>query len=142
MRVAYDEAVLRWLPVVRRWERLFRLVYDAQAWFLPPAENPWRTVGEGEPFTEEVWDGDRWRLVERTGRSGLFCGVREMQVLRREDHMAQGGKRTYWVNTRMPPGQTLSFRSWWGEVLPENWREAYEAASEEEKEVFFEKDYG
>ena len=147
VRVAYNERVLSWLPVARRWERLLALAYAFQSWFTPLADNPYRTVAEGEPFREEVWDNDgkdgksgnggRWRLVERVGRSGLFCGIRDMQILRKPG--ARPGKMTgNWVNTRFPPGQALQFRSWWGRELPVGWRGAYAATADDEKDFFFE----
>ncbi|KAK3350064.1 cryptococcal mannosyltransferase 1-domain-containing protein [Lasiosphaeria hispida] len=137
VRVAYTEEVLRWLPYVKRWERLFVLAFTFQSWFTPAAENPYRTVQEGEPFTEEIWDGEEWRLVSRVGRNGMFCGIRDMQVLRKEG--AKPGKLSYnWVNTRRPPGQTLQFRSWWGPELSANWREEYMATAPAERDAFFE----
>lgn len=106
VRVAYDFGVLGWLPVVRRWERLFAVPHAVLSWLAGlPTHNPYRAVEEGEAFTEEVWDGGRWTLVDRAGRSGLFCGVREMQLLRQ-------GERTgdvNWVNVRIPAGQALHF---------------------------------
>ncbi|KAK0708287.1 cryptococcal mannosyltransferase 1-domain-containing protein [Lasiosphaeris hirsuta] len=137
VRVAYTEDVLRWLPYVKRWERLFVLAFTFQSWFTPAAENPYRAVKEGEPFTEEIWDGEGWRLVNRVGRNGMFCGIRDMQVLRKEG--AKPGKLSYnWVNTRRPPGQTLQFRSWWGPELSANWREEYMATAPAERDAFFE----
>ncbi|KAI1857214.1 hypothetical protein JX265_005731 [Neoarthrinium moseri] len=109
VRVAYDESALSWLPWVRRWERLFVL----PQWIITkiaglPTHNPHRTIQEGERFTEEVWTGPQpghWQLTERTARNGMFCGVREMQLV-------QSGDRTEdvnWENNKMPPGQALDF---------------------------------
>ncbi|KAK0629020.1 cryptococcal mannosyltransferase 1-domain-containing protein [Bombardia bombarda] len=138
IRVAYTDDLLRWLPVVRRWERLLIPVFQLQSWLTPRAENPYRAVKEGEPFTEEIWDGDQWRFVTRLGRSGLFCGVRDMQVLRQENKRSTGSAGVNWVNTRMPPGQKQKFRSWWGIILPPTWREDWAAASPADRKTFFE----
>lgn len=140
VRVAYNEKVLNWVQIFKRWEILFRIVYEIQSWFEPRVENPWREVEEGEHFTEEIWDGKAWKLVDRAGRSGLFCGVRGMQVLRTENRR-KGKKGNSLANTRMPPGQTLSFRSLWGETLPANWRTEYEGADGAGQEEYFYKEY-
>ncbi|KUI73376.1 hypothetical protein VM1G_09047 [Cytospora mali] len=108
VRVAYDESVLRWLPVVRRWERLLPLSQRIISYFVGlPRNNPYRTVQEGEPFVEERWNEhkNRWELVNRTGRSGLICAVREMQLIQKKTRT--GDKN--WLNVDMPPGQQLDF---------------------------------
>ncbi|ROW03597.1 hypothetical protein VPNG_07170 [Cytospora leucostoma] len=108
VRVAYDESVLHWLPVVRRWERLFVIPQRIISYFAGlPRNNPYRTVQEGEPFVEERWNvaEGRWELVNRTGRSGLLCAVREMQLIQQKTRT--GDKN--WLNVQMPPGQRLDF---------------------------------
>ncbi|KAK3995868.1 family 69 putative glycosyltransferase [Cladorrhinum sp. PSN332] len=140
VRVAYHERVFRWIGFFQQWERLFRVMSDIHSWFTREAQNPWQEVEEGEEFTEEVWDGQEWKLVERVGRSGMFCGVREMQIMRAEGKRP-GKKVNNWVNTRMPPGQSLSFPSFWGETLPEDWRREYVSADKEGREKFFHREY-
>lgn len=108
VRVAYDESVLRWLPIVRRWERLLPTPQRIISYFAGlPRNNPYRTVQEGEKFVEERWNEhkNRWELVNRTGRSGLFCAVREMQLIQKK--MRTEDKN--WLNVAMPPGQQLDF---------------------------------
>lgn len=112
VRVAYDPWVLTWLHRAKRWERLLVLPHRIISWFAGlPRNNPYREVAEGEPFMEEVWiNGDDnypggWELVNRTGRTGLFCAVREMQLLSTETRT--GDKN--WANFPMPPGQHLWF---------------------------------
>ena len=108
IRVAYDESVLRWLPVVRRWEGLLPLPQRIISYFAGlPRNNPYRTVQEGEPFVEERWNvaENHWELANRTGRSGLFCAVREMQLI--QEQTRTGDKN--WLNVDMPPGQHLDF---------------------------------
>lgn len=108
VRVAYESSTLAWLHRVKRWERLFVVPHRVISWLSGlPRNNPYREVQEGEPFVEEVWDTEAggWGLVNRTGRSGLFCAVREMQLL-------SAGSRTgdkNWENVAMPAGQTLWF---------------------------------
>ena len=106
VRVAYSERVLRLVPYVRRFERLFALPQRAITYLAGlPTRNPHREVGQGQPFLEEVY-GRRgmWEVVERRGRSGLFCGVREMQTLveggREEGERGEG--LVNWVNWRVP----------------------------------------
>lgn len=106
VRVAYDEWVLRWLHRAKRWERLLVIPQRLISWFSAlPRNNPYREVQEGEAFVEEIWREDHWELVNRTGRSGLFCAVREMQLIIEE---ARTGDKN-WRNYPMPPGQHLWF---------------------------------
>lgn len=108
VRVAYEESTLKWLAVIRRWERLFPIAHRIVSYFAGlPRNNPYREVREGEPFVEERWNvGDNdWELVNRTGRSGMFCAVREMQVIQAE---ARTDDRN-WEDVHMPPGQRLDF---------------------------------
>lgn len=108
IRVAYDESTLRWLPIVRRWERLFPIPQRIISYFVGlPRNNPYRSVQEGEAFVEERWDETKnhWELVNRTGRSGLICAVREMQLI--QEKKRTGDKN--WLNVDMPPGQQLDF---------------------------------
>lgn len=106
VRVAYEDSVLTWLHRVKRWERLFTIPQRIASYFAGlPRNNPYREVAEGEPFTEEVWKDDHWELVNRTGRNGMFCSVREMQLIIQE---ARTGDKN-WKNFPMPPGQQLWF---------------------------------
>ncbi|KAF3762052.1 family 69 glycosyltransferase [Cryphonectria parasitica EP155] len=106
VRVAYEDSVLTWLHRVKRWERLFIIPHRVVSWLAGlPRNNPYREVQEGQPFVEEVWQEDHWELVNRTGRSGMFCAVREMQLIIQE---ARTGDKN-WMNWPMPPGQQLDF---------------------------------
>jgi len=136
VRTAYTEAILNWLPKARRVERLMTPLFTLFTWSMPNDVHPYRQVSEGDKFTEEMWDGENWQLKERRGRSGMFCGVREMQTLRR----SQRKRGRNWWDTKMPPGQKLDFRTMWGEILPQDWRRKYDAASPEGKDNFFEFD--
>ncbi|OAA59876.1 Mannosyltransferase 1, CMT1 [Niveomyces insectorum RCEF 264] len=109
VRVAYHWQRLPWVRIIQRWERLLVLP-QAIATRLTrrlPTYNPHRTVAAGTPFVEEVWDPDRnvWTRKTRAGRTGLFCNVREMQLL-------TVGPRTgdeNWEHVPVPPGQKLYF---------------------------------
>lgn len=108
VRVAYNEDLLRWLHRAKLWERLLTIPQRIVSYFAGlPRNNPYREVAEGEPFVEEVWDttANAWTLVNRTGRSGLFCAVREMQLLQQVQRT--GDKN--WKNEPMPDGQSLWF---------------------------------
>lgn len=110
VRVAYEESTLKWLSVIKRWERLLTIPHRIISYFVGlPRNNPYREVKEGEPFVEERWnvDDNDWELVNRTGRSGMFCAVREMQIIQIE---ARTDDRN-WQNVAMPPGQRLDFPS-------------------------------
>ncbi|KAH6644944.1 cryptococcal mannosyltransferase 1-domain-containing protein [Truncatella angustata] len=118
IRTAYTEGVFKWLSWVRRWERLLIVPQWAITKLVGlPTHNPHRTVQQGQKFMEEVWVGPgpgkedngqspgHWQLVERTGRNGMFCGVREMQLVLQSDR----SEDINWENTRMPAGQFLKF---------------------------------
>jgi hypothetical protein len=111
VRVAYDPVTLSWLTFTRRFERLYSIPH----WLVNtlarmPTYNPHRTVEEGEFFQEEVWKADStvtgggfWQIENRTARNGLFCGVREMQILLQK----QRTEDKNWMNTRIPSGGQL-----------------------------------
>lgn len=108
VRVAYKPYILRWLHRLKRWERLFVVPQAIGTYFAGlPRNNPFREVTEGQPFVEEVWDtaANAWTMVNRTGRNGLFCAVREMQLIM--ETKRTGDKN--WKNMDMPEGQTLWF---------------------------------
>ena len=108
IRVAYDWKSLGRIRLVQRWERLFSIPQAIVTYFTHlPTPNPHRLVKEGDQFVEEFWStqANAWRLETRTGRSGMFCGVREMQLL--QDGPRKGDKN--WANTVIPPGQALNF---------------------------------
>ncbi|PSR97437.1 cryptococcal mannosyltransferase 1-domain-containing protein [Coniella lustricola] len=106
VRVAYEEWVLTWLHIAKRWERLLILPHRIVSFFAGlPRNNPYREVQEGDPFVEEVWLKDHWELVNRIGRNGMFCAVREMQLM----SLATRTEDKNWLNYPMPPGQRLDF---------------------------------
>lgn len=107
VRVAYDDFVLLWLHRVKWWERLFVIPHGIISYLSGlPRNNPLREVQEGDPFVEEIWTkANKWELVNRTGRNGLFCAVREMQLINTEQRT--GDKN--WKNYPMPKGQTINF---------------------------------
>ncbi|KAI1387320.1 glycosyltransferase family 69 protein [Hypoxylon trugodes] len=109
VRVAYTHEVLYWHSWVRRWERLFSIPHALMSWsYSLPTRNPHRTVQEGDTFTEEIWVGEgntgHWQLVQREGRNGMFCGVREMQVIRVDEREDKN-----WENIKIPAGQVMHF---------------------------------
>lgn len=112
VRVAYSQRVLDLLPYARRLERLLppiqRLIGRLASL---PTKNPHRTVQQGEVFKEEVYGKSGWEVVERKGRSGMFCGVREMQTIvgggRKEGERGEGPVN--WVNWKIPQGQAFDF---------------------------------
>ncbi|KAI1649334.1 glycosyltransferase family 69 protein [Daldinia loculata] len=110
VRVAYTENTLSWLPLVRRFERLFSIPHALSSHILSlPTRNPHRTVQEGDIFTEEIWVGEgntgHWQLVQREGRNGMFCGVREMQAIKLDER----DEDKNWENIKIPAGQVMHF---------------------------------
>ncbi|KAL0942085.1 uncharacterized protein CTRU02_204848 [Colletotrichum truncatum] len=84
VRVAYKKRTQVIERFVRHWERLFALPQSIITYFLRlPTPNPHREVVEGQRFEEEIYQRkEGWKMVERTGRNGMFCGVREMQLIK------------------------------------------------------------
>ncbi|CAK7205835.1 hypothetical protein SEUCBS139899_008614 [Sporothrix eucalyptigena] len=110
VRVAYDWTTLGRLRIVQRWERLFSVPQAIfNYWASLPTHNPYRLVREGDTFVEEVWSSKAksWSLETRTGRNGLFCGVREMQLIDEKPRTEDKN----WANVAIPPGQALNFPS-------------------------------
>ncbi|KAK0742356.1 cryptococcal mannosyltransferase 1-domain-containing protein [Apiosordaria backusii] len=116
VRVAYEEGVYKLINVARLWEKLVRVIFDLQTkWFEPEAQNPWRTVQEGETFEEEIWNGKEWEIRTHTGRPGLFCGD--------------------------AAGTDDEVQNVVGDILPASWRQDYKDTPLEKKESFFYKLY-
>ncbi|CAK7231110.1 hypothetical protein SBRCBS47491_007819 [Sporothrix bragantina] len=110
VRVAYDPRTLRRVRFAQRWERLLAVPQALIShWARLPTHNPHRQVREGDTFVEEVWNSQAksWSLETRTGRNGLFCGVREMQVI---DERPRTQDKN-WANVAVPLGQSLDFPS-------------------------------
>jgi Cryptococcal mannosyltransferase 1 len=111
VRVGYSERVLWWLRYTRRIERLYswpHWIVDALA--NMPTWNAHREVLEGQKFQEEVWisepaapGGGHWEIQERRARNGMYCGVREMQLLLEERRKADKN----WENAEIPQGREL-----------------------------------
>jgi len=105
VRVSHSERTLRWVRIMRYWERLFVFAHDLRALFSRPGDgNPYRDVVEGQKFAEEVWDHveHEWKVVERVGRAGLFCGMREARLGRPGERAGETNR----ANMRIPPVQT------------------------------------
>ena len=111
VRVAYGPTTLSWLGFTRRFERLYSIPH----WIVSvlarlPTYNAHRAVEEGEQFNEEVWvsdatshSGGSWQMTNRTARNGLYCGVREMQILLQKERTEDKN----WKNVRIPAGRRL-----------------------------------
>lgn len=114
VRVAYSRRILEMIPLVKRFERLLAPVQRVLNPLVElPTHNPHREVAQGEPFLEEIYNRDgEWEVVERVGRSGMFCGVREMQTVvggRREEG-ERGEGLVNWVSWEVPwEGQEFYF---------------------------------
>ncbi|OLN96285.1 hypothetical protein CCHL11_04448 [Colletotrichum chlorophyti] len=108
VRVAYRRRTLYLERFIRHWERLMALPQGIITYFSRfPTHNPHREVVEGQRFMEEIYDSrEGWKMVERTGRNGMFCGVREMQLIKEGPRDGRN-----WENTWTIPWaeQTLNF---------------------------------
>ena len=111
IRVGYSQRVLWWLRISRRVERLYSWPHYFVDWLASmPTWNEHREVLEGQTFREEVWvsqpdaaGSGHWDVKERRARNGMYCGVREMQVLL--DGKREADKN--WENAAIPGGRQL-----------------------------------
>ena len=111
IRVAYNPRYLWWLQFTRRFERLYSIPHwIANTLARMPIFNPHRMIEESDEFDEEVWVANAhlpgngsWQMLPRTARNGLYCGVREMQVILQTNRRADKN----WENVRIPPGGKL-----------------------------------
>ncbi|KAH0436349.1 hypothetical protein CcaCcLH18_04369 [Colletotrichum camelliae] len=99
VRVAYRKRTQRLERLVRNWERLFALPQGIITHFSRfPTPNPHREVVEGQRFQEEIYQRrEGWKMVERTGRNGMFCGVREMQLIKEGPRVGKNWENWYQI---------------------------------------------
>jgi hypothetical protein len=135
VRVAYTPDVLWEMRITRLWERLLVIPSTLVNWWdSRPWPNPYREVRVGEEFREEIWADGGWKVEQRRGRPGMFCGVREMQVILQKRREEDGAN---YVSTRIPPGQSLEFPMLWGKTLPENWEAEFATCTEAQKKEYW-----
>lgn len=154
VRVATSESVFSRLGMARKFERLLVPIFTIRSWLDGGSSAPYVNVQHGDYFDEEIWDGDRWRVVEsRRGRVGMFCGRRGMRVLKTEGETRKG------VELRIPPGWDTVERGkkwykrrwdwWWfallggdetGRELPKHWRRVWEDLRRGDRSGFWEVD--
>ena len=120
IRVAYSKAVLDWLWVTRRFERLYTPFQSLINWIAGrPSANPRRLQKPGDLVTDRVWvwsaetqtdieEGTTDNLlggmqgnfeeVVRKALPGSFCGYRQLSYLL--DHTGKDGKK--WSHEDVP----------------------------------------
>ncbi|KAF2114992.1 cryptococcal mannosyltransferase 1-domain-containing protein [Lophiotrema nucula] len=98
VRVAYDSRTLRWLPLTRRFERLYSIVHNILNHQVGlPKLNVRRLEQPGEEVIEKVWTWDKktqtheggarpdlegsYHDIKRVARPGRFCGGRALLVM-------------------------------------------------------------
>ena len=120
IRVAYSSDVLKWLPVTRRFERLYPLVHSIINFIgQRPGPNPRRLEQPGDEVVDRIWRWDEKSLaairnstvgqlpnglegsfheVRRKARPGQFCGSRKLQYIK--DHPDAG--ESPWDSAKVP----------------------------------------
>lgn len=120
IRVAYSKAVLDWLWLTRRFERLYTAVQSLVNWIGGrPTFNPRRLEKPGQEITDDVWRWDpetqaaiqnnttdhlvsgmhgMFKKVRRRASPGSFCGYRSLSYLL-EDPSKSGKK---WAHEEIP----------------------------------------
>lgn len=107
IRVAYSQSTWRWLPVLRRLERMFEYVQYIFSVVNYSDRNPRRTHEPGRLVEERVWSTSvrQFRRVWRRASPGGFCGQRKMFVMRNDLERANtDGSGKNWKKVSMPPG--------------------------------------
>jgi hypothetical protein len=118
VRVAYSPQVLWWLPLAKRFERLYSPIHLLGNWIARlPRHNPKRLQHAADDVEESVWVWDedsfhalgnekaptikgRFQRIRRNGTSGGFCGQRKLSFIGKH---VEGG-RTWQVE--YPPTRT------------------------------------
>ncbi|KAM0721331.1 hypothetical protein Q7P37_003035 [Cladosporium fusiforme] len=116
VRVAYSPQVLRWLPLIKRIERLFGLIHPLGNWIARlPRNNPKRLQPAADNVDDSIWVWEEdsfqalangeistlkggYQQVRRNRTSGGFCGRAKLSYI--EEHDVDGGRR--WA-TELPP---------------------------------------
>lgn len=123
VRVAYEKSVLNWLPLTKRFERLYPPIQTMVNWIAGrPSFNPRRLQQPGEEVIDKVWFWDdetmeklrnhttgdlpgelhgTYKDVKRVATPGQFCGHRKLSYI--NEHHTTGEK--YWANEQAPTGR-------------------------------------
>lgn len=107
VRVAYDSRTFWWLPITRRFERLYSIPhYLVNLLVGLPWYNPRRIEREGTRVQEKVWMpnndsnvGGSFEEVSRIATGGGYCGMRALQVIK---ETPRKGERN-WEKLPVPP---------------------------------------
>ena len=91
VRVAYGTGTLRWLPITKRFERLYSIIHNLVDHLVGmPWKNPRRSEQEGDKVEDKVWMPDKdkegggsYRMQTRTAAGDGFCGIRMLQLLKK-----------------------------------------------------------
>lgn len=102
VRVAYNSWTLSWLPITRRFEKLYSFIHTVGNHLVGlPWYNPRRTETPGQSVQETVWvanekqeNGGSFQTVERIAGNDGFCGRRGLQVIVEDRQPGQKGWET------------------------------------------------
>jgi len=120
IRVAYRKSVLHWLPLTKRFERLYPPFQTMVNWIAErPSFNPRRLQQPGEEVIDRVWVWDddtleklrnhtagdlpgelhgTYKEVRRVAMPGQFCGHRKLSYI--NEYPMKGEKN--WANEQAP----------------------------------------
>ncbi|KIX07933.1 uncharacterized protein Z518_02587 [Rhinocladiella mackenziei CBS 650.93] len=114
IRIAYSQTTWEWLPIFRRFERMFEYLQYVVSMIGYPEYNPRRLHEAGQLVEETVWVSasehdaasvGHFMRVRREAAPGGFCGQRRMFVMKRDLETANtGGTGKNWEKIRVPPG--------------------------------------
>ena len=90
VRTAYDNGTLWWLPVVKRFERLFTVPHNIINHIVGlPWINPRRTEIAGAMVEEDIWmpdaalqSGGSFKTQSKEAEGDGYCGMRMLQVIK------------------------------------------------------------
>lgn len=93
VRVAYSQSTWFWLPILRRFERMFQYLQYILSKMVYPEFNPRRLHEPGELVDEMIWQpasptvpesGGQFNVVHRQASPGGFCGQRRLFVMKHD----------------------------------------------------------
>ncbi|MCJ1277245.1 hypothetical protein MMC21_005055 [Puttea exsequens] len=108
VRVAYDTKTLSWLPIIKRFERVFTIPHNVINHLVGlPWLNPRRMERAGTQVEEKVWipdksvdAGGKFQTQSKEAAGDGYCGIRMLQLMK--ETSKEGEKK--WEIMPVPPG--------------------------------------
>lgn len=100
VRVAYSEDTFMWLPILRRFERIFLPIQILINHYVGlPSYNERRTIAPEDLLTKRLWaennvtdsflEPDNWQWKEEPAGAGKYCGIKATFILKLDQAVAK-----------------------------------------------------